>query len=313
MFSSLLPKPKHSHHTRKIVLPTLAPQSNKLILPTEKTNDQLVVVHENTNALLHLADDGSLDYTRSVLTASGLDKKAQASYDDTIPLKKRYPNLRHHFPRYTLQNCPDDSLKVCLELTKKVVDKLIAQQEGLETSDDENDSQLFTDGERGRRIEVVNYQEDPMAPPKFKLRKNRHKEPSPPPPILKKPPTEKVTKEIKDKWSIPSVVSNWKNNNGFAISLGKRTEAASGGLAAPKAELNVENFAELSLALENADQQAREEIKIRNEQRRALAAQEQQRKEMELKDLVERTRNSRRGHKRSDDSNMEHESKRRRA
>lgn len=318
MFSSLLPEPKvHTLHSIRVVLPELKAPSKKLVLAASEKPLLDVTVHPSTNAKLLVSSDGSLDYTKSVLSNSGLDKKAQASFEDTIPLKQRYPNLKHHFPRYTLQNCPDDSLKTCLEQTREVVNRIIAQQNGDEKPQLSSSLMTYTpqslDEERGRNVEVVNYQEDPLLPPKFKLRKNRHKAPSPPPPVLKKPPAEKVTKEMKDKWSIPSVVSNWKNNQGFAISLNKRTHAASGGLAPPQSSINIENFALLSLALESADYQAREEIKARNEERKLLAAQERQRKELELKDLVEKTRSSRGGVKRHNDGHSSRDNKKRRS
>lgn len=164
-----------------------------------------------------------------------------------------------------------------MEETREFVGKLLAKAEGIEEKSAgatvvELQPQGMDDGDdsegRGRTVEIRDYQEDPMLPPKFKLRKNRHKNPSPPPPVLRAAPTEKMSKETKDKWKIPSAVSNWKNNQGFAISLGKRVVAASGGSVAAGHSINVEKFGQLLLALENADKEAREEIRIRNEQRK---------------------------------------------
>lgn len=293
MFSSLLPKPKNAaHETIRVVFPKNK-KSSKVFMPSLKS-ETAVVAHpgsSRTLAELHIHLNGSLNYAKSVVLASGGSKSVQASYEDTVPLKVRYPNLKHHFPRYTLETCPDDSLKTCVEETKEVILKLLAPEE--KETGPSFVTYTANDEERGRTIEIRNYQEDPMLPPKFKLRKNRHKNPSPPPPILQSAPKQKVTKELKDKWSIPSAVSNWKNNEGFAISLDKRMMAANGGHDQAAASLNLEKFGLLSQALEDADKQAREEISIRNEKRKEMAIREQKEKERQLRELVERTRKQR--------------------
>lgn len=291
MISSLLPRPKHSTlDTIPVILPeTQTTSTVRLLVPLNTSN---------TTKDIDLEKSNPQEYSRAVVEIAGNKAAVQTSYEDTIPLKVRYPHLKHHFPRYTLETCPDDSLRKCLEETTEVVTKLLAQAEGIEEKKEEiSVVELTTDGladdVRGRTVEIRNYQEDPMLPPKFKLRKNRHKNPSPPPPILKAAPAEKITKETKDKWKIPSAVSNWKNNQGFAISLGKRVVAASGGSLGSDASINVEKFGQLSLALEEADKQAREEITIRNEQRRLAAVREQEEKQQKLNALVEKSRERR--------------------
>lgn len=294
MISSLLPKPRHSaHETIPVVLPTQQAKSTAL-LPTSLSAQ--INVSTTPVDLAALEKSTPQEYSKGVIQASGNTSAAQTSYDDTIPLKVRFPNLKHHFPRYTLANCPDDSLSVCLDETRDVINKLIAQAEGIEekaeavTVVELNPEGLDDSDVRGRTVEIRNYKEDPMLPPKFKLRKNRHKNLSPPPPILRAAPAEKITKEVKDKWKIPSAVSNWKNNQGFAISLSKRVVAASGGKLASDSLINIEKFGALTLALEEADKQAREEITVRNEQRKEAEARLQREKEQQLKALLERSR-----------------------
>lgn len=314
MFSSRLPKPVHSNgEVIRVTLPKPESVSTALIVesenftPTPSSND--------------LKLSKSQDYTKSVLEATGGQTRAQMTYEDTVPLKKKYPYMKHHFPRYSLQTCPDPSLRECLEGTREVMQRLLAQQLGTEQKTVTDETITYvppslddSEEQRGRTIQITTRQEDPMLPPKHKLRKNRHQDPSPPPPLLKKAPTEKVTKEIKDKWAIPSVVSNWSNNKGFSISLRKRQEAASGGQLAENASINVEKFSLLALALENADEQAREEIKIRNEERRVLAQKEQEEKERKLKELVTKTRDERDRSKRPrDDSGSSYNAHKRRA
>ncbi|OBA24210.1 hypothetical protein METBIDRAFT_35647 [Metschnikowia bicuspidata var. bicuspidata NRRL YB-4993] len=300
MFSSLLPKPKHcSYDTIKVMLPKASQASSALVVPFSNTDSHKKVtnLHSSGNALGEVFVDanGFVDVGKTLASIDG-DGGVQTSYDDTIPLKVKYPNLRHHFPRYTLENCPDDSLATCVAETKKVIDDILFKAENGEVSTDEptfvtfTPSSLTENDARGRTLEIRNFKEDPLLPPKFKLRKNREKEPLPPPPILKAAPTEKITKEIKDKWHIPSAVSNWKNNQGFAIALDKRVHAASGGSASEGPSINIEKFGQLSLALENADKQARSELAARNEQRKQIALKEQAEKEKKLKELLDRSR-----------------------
>lgn len=293
MFSSKLPTPVHSNQ-----------KSIKVNLPKQQTQSSALLVTSKTSTSTQKQDDPQLsksqDYSRSVIEATGGPAYAQISYEDTIPLKKKFPRMKHHFPRYTLDTCPDSSIKDCLEGTREVVQRLLAQQLGTEVETPQDETVTYIppsldedENIRGRTVQVTTRQEDPMLPPKHKLRKNRHQNPSPPPPLLKKAPTEKITKEVKEKWAIPSVVSNWNNNKGFSISLRKRQEAASGGQVSENSNINIEKFSLLALALENADQQARDDIKVRNEERQKLAQQEQLEKERKLKELVSKTRDER--------------------
>lgn len=326
MFSSLLPKPKHSslESLPKISLKKfgLHERSNQLVKLPGNNSDRSVILNpnnsESTISRLHLNPDGTLNYNLSIASYNNNARKVQSSYEDTIPLKVKFPNLKHHFPRYTIETCPDDSLKECVEETRLAVNKIINDKMGInEKANNKKDDVTYikytsnnvvkdsegSDDERGREriIQIRNYQEDPMLPPKFKLRKNRHKNPSPPPPLLKSSnneQTSKLTKEDQAKWQIPSAISNWKNNQGFTISLDKRMIAANGGSELVSNDVNLEKFGELSQALENADKQAREEIKIRSEMLKQLAIKEQYEKENKLKELADIARSKRLNNKR---------------
>lgn len=326
MFSSLLPKPKYSSHepSSRIKLKKVRAheKSNQLVKLPENKSD-INVMHnpsnsESTISQLHLNPDGTLNYNLTIASSNGSSRKVQSSYEDTIPLKVKFPNLKHHFPRYTVETCPDDSLRECVEDTKAAITKMINEKMGIdEKTNNKKDDVTYikytsnnlvkdpegSDDERGREriIQIRNYQEDPMLPPKFKLRKNRHKNPSPPPPLLKSSnneQTSKLTKEDQAKWQIPSAISNWKNNQGFTISLDKRMVAANGGSELATNDVNLEKFGELSQALENADKQAREEIKIRSEMLKQLAIKEQHEKENKLKELADIARSKKLSNKR---------------
>lgn len=262
MFSSLLPKPKHTTYDDSLRI-TLKTSSSKQVLVPNQIN-----------------------------TVSKRETAIQSSYQDTIPLKVKYPNLKHHFPRTYDESTVQD--------TKATIDNLIQKLNGNDPNAD-NDKTSFVNynpssSSDSRVIQIKNYKEDPMLPPKFKLRKNRHKDPSPPPPILKNDSNlPKLTKEDRAKWNIPSAISNWKNNLGYTIDLNKRVMAANGGMDPSEAspDFNLEKFSELSSALENADKQARDEIKLRNELLKEQALQNQAEKEQLLKNLAEKTRSKR--------------------
>lgn len=298
MFSARLPKPQHSsEESIKVSLPKPDEKPSALLVPSKSFESSVAL---EPKSLDELQLSKPQDYTKSIIQATGGPANAQVTYEDTIPLKKRFPKLKHHFPRYSLEDCPDTSLQECVEGTKEVIQKLLAEQQGTDTKPAEDEIVTYappsldeSEEARGRTIQITTHQEDPMLPPKHKLRKNRHQDPSPPPPLLKKAPTEKVTKEVKDKWAIPSVVSNWNNNKGFSISLRKRQEAASGGQVSENSSINIEKFSLLALALEDADRQAREDIKVRNEEKRLIAQREQEEREQKLKELVSRTRDDR--------------------
>ncbi|KAG7666381.1 PRP45 [[Candida] subhashii] len=288
MFSSLLSRPKNSSYEPPThVIPNLKQSSSK----------------SNSSKALTIT---SIPQVNSIITKEqhpGQQKTTtayiQSNYEDTIPLKKRYPNLIHHFPR------PDrDSLVLPLSPeeesmiyeTKLIVDKLIASKLGMaEPESDVNyvkvTNSSVNDDENEKIIQVKKFQTDPMLPPKFKLRKNRHEPPPPPPPILKKAGDgggeggSKLTKSDREKWNIPAAISNWKNNQGFTISLEKRMISQQGE-DGEGSSVNVEKFGELSQALADADVQAREEIRIRNEIRQRQAIEEQERRQEKLKRLT---------------------------
>lgn len=85
------------------------------------------------------------------------------------------------------------------------------------------------DGTQQRIIQMTQVAEDPLEPPKFKGKKIPRGPPSPPPPIMRSPPR-KITAQQQKDWLIPPCVSNWKNNQGFTISLDKRLASDGRGL-----------------------------------------------------------------------------------
>lgn len=309
MFSSLLPRPKHSNYNPDLHYRT-SPHSNHQINNTDTTQ---VIIHPSTVT--------TIDSIRDIITTS------TTTYDATIPLKVSFPNLNHNFPR------PPPDVAVIAE-TRAIFAALLEAKLGTQKKDqttyinykdtttthevggDNNAVKTVpaafaadaTAEDHGKIIKIETMQEDPLLPPKHKLRKNRHErhdQEQEVGPILK--PSAKVTKEDRQKWNIPAAISNWKNNSGFTIALDKRVIGVGGGGAsvsgdgggdgdgnAASAELlNVEKFSALNQALNTAEVQARQDITRRNELRQQLELNEKRQREEKIREIANRNKRRR--------------------
>ena len=229
-----------------------------------------------------------------VSTTKNATPLAPSKYDTTIPLKKRYPNLVHNFPK------PELDENVILE-TKKIIDSILNPSD--EPTNDinyikyENPNPNSNQEQQQQQqlllllkiIQIKQFQEDPMLPPKFKLRKNRHERIIEDVTFVKDLKTKKLTKEDREFWNIPAAVSNWKNSQGFTIGLDKRMI----GREHIPIEMNIEKFNDLSTALSDADLQAREDLKQRNEIRQQKQLQEKRLRDEKIKEIANRSKRRR--------------------
>lgn len=140
-----------------------------------------------------------------------------------------------------------------------------------------------------RIMKIVQRQQDPMEPPKFKHKKIPRGPPSPPAPVMHSPPR-KVTAEEQEAWKIPPPISNWKNPKGYTVPLDKRLAADGRGLQ--DVTIN-DKFAQFAEALFTADRHAREEVKQRSLMQQRLAEKEKQQKEDHLRMLAQKAREER--------------------
>ncbi|KAI5964436.1 PRP45 [Candida theae] len=315
MFSSLLPRPKHSNYN-----PQLHYRIHSQSTPSNNTSQALVLHDESSTIVTNNKLDNSYRTSASDSTKT---------YDATIPLKVRFPNLVHDFPRPP----PDTAV---IEETRNILTALLEAKLGTQRKEqttyinytDNASTQLTIRGNAentisplttssvaeahddssggdgdgdGRIIQIETMQEDPLLPPKHKLRKNRHErhdQEREVGPILKK--SAKVTKEDRQKWNIPAAISNWKNNSGFTISLEKRVIGAAAGSEASASvgseggsSLNIEKFSALNQALNQAEVKAREDITRRNELRQQLEMNEQRSREEKIREIASRSRQRR--------------------
>lgn len=148
----------------------------------------------------------------------------------------------------------------------------------------------YNSGAQQRIIRMVEAQQDPMEPPRFKTNtKIPRAPPSPPPPVMHSPPRKPTVKE-QNEWKIPPCISHWKNAKGYTIPLDKRLAADGRGLQS--VHIN-ENFAKLAESLYIADRKAREAVEVRAQMERRTAQMEKEKREETLLKVAEKARASR--------------------
>lgn len=241
----------------------------------------------------------SKDYTALIRNNETKDRIIQGTINETKPLKAKGKFIK--LPKPTQEEIDECTLK-----TKQVLDSILKERLGTNLAkpkDQKSEYIRYTSSdvltgeqESSRLIKIVDVQQDPMAPPKFKQKKTMERPPSPPAPLLHDPTTKNLTKEEQQKWYIPPAISNWKNPNGFTIALDKRV-AIDGRDPVNPGDVNneeiSENFINLAEALEDADKKAREEIKLRNAMKKKLLEKENKEKETKLRILAQRAREQR--------------------
>ena len=137
-----------------------------------------------------------------------------------------------------------------------------------------------------RVVRLVREQVDPLEPARFKHKKVASGPGSPPTPVLHSP-AKKLTKEDEMAWKIPPSISNWKNRQGFTISLDKRLAADGSGL---RDNTVSDRFSGFSEALFIAEKKAREEVKARQELQKKLLEQTREKEEERLRALAAKAR-----------------------
>ncbi|CAK9440101.1 uncharacterized protein LODBEIA_P42010 [Lodderomyces beijingensis] len=263
MLTTLLPKPKHAEY-----------------ISPEPILSRITTTHHHPN---------HHQKNTQILTTSKLTETHHTQYDSTIPLKRRFPNLIHNFPRPE----PDHDV---IEATKRTFELKLSPP--APSPHKAGTTYVANDG----RTKI--YTEDPMLPPKHKLSKNRHERPSAPTPILKIDDASsgaKLSKEERAQWDVPAAISNWKNNHGFVIGLDKRmmgskrvreVEAEEEDKAGEEM-INVEKLSALNRALNDADATARREIQVRNEMRAERDRLEAEERQARIREIARRNKRRR--------------------
>ncbi|KAL9103018.1 MAG: hypothetical protein Q9163_001908 [Psora crenata] len=219
-----------------------------------------------------------------------------ASFKDLIPLRQRADVGEISLDRPSEEEVAEQAKKTKEALAKLLAGALAAQKPKNVKGTTRNeptyvrytpDNQMGDTTRKSDRIlKIVERQQDPMEPPKFKQKKIPRGPPSPPPPIMHSPPR-KLTAEDQEAWKIPPVTSNWKNSKGYTIPLDKRL--AADGRVLQDVTIN-DKFAQFSEALFTADRHAREEVRQRALMQQKVAETERMQKEEQLRMLARKAR-----------------------
>ena len=253
-----------------------------------------------SNALTIRTDvEGNVQYEAIARQGHDAGRIIHASFKDLIPLRQR-----SNAGEVDLARPSPESVAETTERTKNALAKLVSGAVAAQKPKNVNvggkrdptfvrytpANQMGDKSKKQERImKIVERQQDPMEPPKFKHKKIPRGPPSPPPPAMHSPPR-RLTAEEQEMWKIPPPVSNWKNPKGFTVPLDKRLAADGRGLTS--ITIN-DKFAQFSEALFMADRHAREEVRQRQLMQQRLAEKEKAAKEEELRALATKAREER--------------------
>ena len=253
-----------------------------------------------SNALAVQVDaEGKVKYDAIARQGHNDKRIVHASFQDLIPLRQRADVGQISLDRPSEEEVAEQTQKTKDALAKLVSGAVAAQKpknvQGLKRNDPtyvrySPANQMGSNERKNDRImKIVERQQDPMEPPKFKHKKIPRGPPSPPPPVMHSPPR-KLTAEDQEAWKIPPPVSNWKNPKGYTVPLDKRLAADGRGLQ--DVTIN-DKFAQFAEALFTADRHARDEVKQRAAMQQKLAEKEREQKEEQLRLLAQKAREER--------------------
>lgn len=253
-----------------------------------------------SNALAVLVDaEGKVKYDAIARQGHSEKRIVHASFRDLIPLRQRADVGDISLDRPSEEDVAAQTEKTKAALAALVTGAVAAQKPKSVKGNTRNNptyvrytpaNQMGDTAHKNDRIlKIVERQQDPMEPPKFKHKKIPRGPPSPPPPVMHSPPR-KLTAEDQEAWKIPPPVSNWKNPKGYTVPLDKRLAADGRGLQ--DVTIN-DKFAQFAEALFTADRHAREEVKQRALMQQKLAEKERAQKEDQLRLLAQKAREER--------------------
>jgi SNW domain-containing protein 1 len=253
-----------------------------------------------SNALAVQVDaEGKVKYDAIARQGHSEKRIVLSSFKDLIPLRQRAD-----MGDLSLERPSQEDVEASREKTKAALEKIIGgavaaqkpknvrgatQAEPTYVRYTPANQMGDTTRKNDRIMKIVERQQDPMEPPKFKHKKIPRGPPSPPPPVMHSPPR-KLTAEDQEAWKIPPPVSNWKNPKGYTVPLDKRLAADGRGLQ--DVTIN-DKFAQFAESLFTADRHAREEVKQRAQMQQKLAEKEKLQKEEHLRMLAQRAREER--------------------
>jgi SNW domain-containing protein 1 len=243
--------------------------------------------------------EGKVKYDAIARRGHGDGRIVHASFKDLIPLRQRVDMGEISLDRPSEEEVAEQTEKTKNALAS-LVSGAVAAQKPKNVKGGSRAEPTFvrytpanqmgdTSRKNDRIVKIMERQQDPMEPPKFKHKKIPRGPPSPPPPVMQSPPR-KLTAEDQEAWRIPPPVSNWKNPKGYTVPLDKRLAADGRGLQ--DVTIN-DRFAQFAEALFTADRHAREEVRQRAQMQQKVAEKEKAQKEEHLRALAQKARQER--------------------
>jgi len=253
-----------------------------------------------SNALAVQVDaEGKIKYDALARRGHNDKRIVHASFKDLIPLRQRADVGEISLDRPSAEEVAEQTERTKNALAALVSGAVAAQKPKNVKGTSRNEATYvrYTPANQmgdnrpksDRIIKIVERQQDPMEPPKFKHKKIPRGPPSPPPPVMHSPPR-KLTAEDQEAWKIPPPVSNWKNPKGYTVPLDKRLAADGRGLQ--DVTIN-DKFAQFAEALFTADRHARVEVQQRAQMQQKLAEKAKMKREDELRMLAQKAREER--------------------
>lgn len=135
-------------------------------------------------------------------------------------------------------------------------------------------------------VQMFEQPQDPLVPAKFRQRRVPRGQVEDPTPIDRSPPRKLTLKDQLD-WKIPPCISNWKNSRGYTIPLEMRLSADGRHLHDTTYS---SKFPKLSEAIYQAERNAREAIKAREELQKKILLKEGQLYEKKMQDIAAQAR-----------------------
>ncbi|KAJ5524507.1 Pre-mRNA-processing protein [Penicillium frequentans] len=257
-----------------------------------------------SNALAVQVDaEGKVKYDAIARRGHSDNHIVHASFKDLIPLRQRVD-----MGEISLDRPSEEDVQAQMERTKNalasLVDGAVSAQKPKNVKGGSRAEPTFVrytpanqmgdnNSKNDRIMKIVDRQQDPMEPPKFKHKKIPRGPPSPPPPVMHSP-TRKLTAEDQEAWKIPPPVSNWKNPKGYTVPLDKRLAADGRGLQ----DVSI-NDNSLKLCSQLIATLVRE-VQLRAQMQQKLAEKEKAQKEEHLRQLAQKAREERAGPSRRD-------------
>jgi SNW domain-containing protein 1 len=141
----------------------------------------------------------------------------------------------------------------------------------------------FTEASTQRLVRIQTARADPLAPPKFRLKKQYGNGPPSPPTTILRAPTRKLTAEDQANWKIPPAISNWVNPKGLIIPLATRVALDGRGL---EETVISDKFAVMAEAMYAAERSAVEDMRQRELLLRRLEEKKRDEEERRLQALA---------------------------